>query len=286
MLRAKKHVVVVLLFVILATVPCFGPIGAEAAPVTLSNVPAYDWYHGCGPTAATSIIGYWDLHGYDKLLDASGWEQVRLTANVQDEISSPDHNAKYDPTPDVLDPPLPVPPDTSVADFFHTSEDPWGFGVSVSDDSADAFIGYAAYRGYSFDAASKSKLSFSWAQLVAEIDAGRPMLFMVDAPEQSGQTPSDALNHFVAVLGYDDRGGGDHWYGFWDTWTEEENDDNIVWAEFLYVDQEPDTPWDWGFATFVVPLSDPDPVPVPTTVLLLGSAVTGLIAFRRKRGSS
>jgi len=76
------------------------PLGlgtAYRAPVSLSNVPAYNWYHGCGPTAAASIMGYYDVHGYSNLFDASGWDAVKQTANVQDQISSPAHNAKYDP---------------------------------------------------------------------------------------------------------------------------------------------------------------------------------------------
>lgn len=39
---------------------------ATAAPVVLSDVPAYDWHHGCGPTAAVSVIGY-DDRGNDGL---------------------------------------------------------------------------------------------------------------------------------------------------------------------------------------------------------------------------
>jgi hypothetical protein len=85
----------------------------------LDEVPAYNWYHGCGPTASASVIGYYDLHGYPQLFDAQGWDAVRLTENVQDQISSPQHNAKYDSTPDDLT--LPVPPPTSLADFMHTS---------------------------------------------------------------------------------------------------------------------------------------------------------------------
>ena len=42
----------------------------EDGPVLLENVPAYDWYHGCGPTAAASIIGYYDMQGYSNLFDA------------------------------------------------------------------------------------------------------------------------------------------------------------------------------------------------------------------------
>lgn len=121
--------------------------GAAASPSAhiIDSVPAYSWYHGCGPTAAGSIIGYWGLHGYPNLFNASG-QNVFLTQNVQDEISSPQHNAKYHPTPDALGP---VPAFTSIADWFRTSVDPLGFGSSYLIPYArDAFIGYASYRGY------------------------------------------------------------------------------------------------------------------------------------------
>jgi len=36
---------------------------ASATPVVLSNAPANDWYPGCTPTAAGSVMGYYDLHG-------------------------------------------------------------------------------------------------------------------------------------------------------------------------------------------------------------------------------
>ena len=67
---------------------------SNAWAVVLSNVPAYNWYHGCTPTAVGSVMGYWDLHGYDNLFSASGWAAVSQTVNVQDQISSPAHNAK------------------------------------------------------------------------------------------------------------------------------------------------------------------------------------------------
>ena len=41
-------------------------------PLVIGEVPAYSWYHGCGPTAVGSVLGYWDLHGYPNLFDASG----------------------------------------------------------------------------------------------------------------------------------------------------------------------------------------------------------------------
>jgi len=149
-----------------------------------------------------SVVGYYDLLGYDNLLAASGWDAVKLTANVQDEISSPPHNVKYDPTPD--DASLPHPPKTSIACWFETSVDPLQYGWSYLSCSDNAFEGYITSRGYQCDSWYESYGSgeFTWSDLVSEIDAGRPLMFLVDTDADS------STDHFVPVFGYDDRGAG------------------------------------------------------------------------------
>lgn len=238
---------------------------AIASQVVIKYVPAYSWYNGCGPTASAMIMGYWDIHGYDALFNASGWDEVRLTENVKEEISSSAHNEKYNSTPD--NPNLPDPPDTSLADFFHTSEGILSYGNSYLSYADDVFIDYAAYRGYQFDAFSEYFSSFSWAEFVAEIDAGRPMMLAVD-------TNQDArMNHVVTAIGYEDRGADGWWYASYSTWSESESD--ILWQPFRGLSSN----WNWGigYATFVKPISiasaytlpgdtpvtPPDPVIVP-----------------------
>ena len=212
---------------------------ARAEPVVLDAVPSYVWYHGCGPTAAASILGYYDASGLAGLFDADG-TALYLTDNVREEISSTAHNAKYDPTPD--DQNLPVPPYTSIADWFRTSVDPRAYGWSYVSHSTDAFEGYAAYRGYAFAAryASYSVGAFAWNDLTTEIDAGRPVLLLVD------RDADGATDHFVAALGYDDRGDGDRRYACYDGYTEAES---VVWQPFRGVGQA----WGIGFATLVTP---------------------------------
>lgn len=121
---------------------------ALAAPVIIEDIPAYNWYHGSGPTAAASVLGYRDLHGYPDLFDASG-KDVFLSSNVQDQVPSPEHDAKYDPGPD--DATLPVPPQTSIADFFRTSVDQ-AYGWSWQRDAPAAFgetIQWSPFHGMS-----------------------------------------------------------------------------------------------------------------------------------------
>ena len=237
------------------------PVAAD--PILLSDVPAYNWYHGCGPTAVGMIMGYWDLHGYPNLFQAQG-SAVYLTANVQDEISSSAHNAKYDSNPDNTN--LPTPAYTSIADWFQTSVDNT-YGGGVYSNAPIAFTGYAAYKGYTFNA-SNIALGLTWTNLVSEINLGRPMLFMVDSD-------GDGLpDHFVPVLGYDDRGANGRWYACYTTWTE---DETPVWYQYLH--ETSGTLFGIYGATQV----DPQPIPEPLTlaVLSLGAVV---VLSRRFRG--
>lgn len=237
----------------------------------LTSVPAYDWYHGCGPTAAASVIGYWDLNGYVNLFDASG-DEVFLTSNVADQISSPEHNAKYNPTPD--NPLLPIPASTSIADWFGTSKDPLNYGWSYLSQADNAFTGYTNYRGYQFNSWNESFSTgeFTWEDLVLEIDSQRPLMFLVDS-RGDGYT-----DHFVPVLGYDDRGVEGKYYGFYTTWSENET---IVWREFQGMSQG--QPWGVGYGTFVQPVSraTPEPSPILSLLALAGLGV-GLTRGRQQ----
>lgn len=237
--------------------------GQARAATVLSNVPAYNWYHGCGPTAAASIIGYYDLHGYDNLFPGSVWKVVSQTVNVQDQISSPAHNAKYDPDPD--DPNLPVPPNTSIACWFQTSVNQ-AYGWSYQSRADDALEGYARYRGYSGATSHyESYGAFTWSDLVGEINAGRPMMFLVDSDGDGG------TDHFVPVLGYEDRGASGQFYGCYTTWSEQET---VAWYQFRGMS----TDYSWGVAygTYFM-------IPEPSSIaLLVTGSIVGLL-WRRRR---
>ena len=250
---------------------------ASAGTVTISDVPAYDWYHGCTPTAIASIFGYWDMHGYPNLFDASG-DAVFWTANVQDQISSLAHNAKFDSDPD--NKALPDPPDTSIADFLHTAEGALPYGGTDVENIGPGIMGYAAYRGYGFTATEISayhdsgdsltflpgQYEYLWTELVAQIRAGRPVLLDVDCCHSDGSP-----DHSIPVLGYDVRADGSRWYGMYTTWSE---DETIQWVPY-----HPLSTTDmWGvYDEFII-----DPVPEPPAGLPACAALAILIAWSRR----
>lgn len=223
------------------------PAGAVIVEKVIAGVPAYNWYHGCGPTALASVFGYWDQHGMPNLFNTSG-SALFLTANVQDQISSPAHNAKYDPSPDVAS--LPTPPMTSVADFLGTSVNQ-DYGSSALGTVPSAIIGYAASRGYQVNASNMryNQAAFNWEAFTGEIDAGRPMLLGVDSDGNR------SLDHFVAAFGYSVHDDGSAWYACYNTWHE---DETVDWYRFQDVGQ----PFGIWTGTYILPVGLP-PAPVP-----------------------
>jgi len=237
-------------------------------------------------------MGYWDLHGYPNMFTASGWSAVSQTANVQDQISSPAHNAKYDPTPDNAS--LPVPAKTSIADFLGTSVDPLGYGSTYTSKIPSGLTGYASYRGYASSSQENLYLAgilgLTWSKLVGEINAGRPMLFDVDS---NGDGKND---HSVPVFGYDDRGSAGKYFGCYTTWSE---DETIAWYPFRGMS----TSYTFGIYdgdTFKITsaassvgslamgfsnVSSASDVPEPSTLVLLGISLAGWLVYviRKKK---
>ena len=222
-------------------------VGQQASldAVIISDVPAYLWRHGCGPTAAGMVLGYWDRRGYGDLVPGDASTQ---TGAVQQMIASdgPASNfADYcEPldasTPDILpdkseDPLGDEHPDECVADYMRTSQSRYGmrYGWSWFSDIARSFQGYVpAASGGRYEASVTnlwlgSMPTLTWDIFRAEIDAGRPMVLLVDTDGSGG------TDHFVTAIGYDDAGGARR-YACLDTW-----DTSVRWADFAPTDAGP-----------------------------------------------
>ena len=205
---------------------------------TIPDVPIYQWHHGCGPTAAGMVIGYWDSHGFGDLVPGDAYTQ---TAAVNEMIASEGPASNYtdycepiDYYPDLFpdlseDPPGDEHPDECVADYMKTSQSRYSnrYGWSWFSHVGTALRGYSQqvlgsrdYYVYTRNLYTQWDGSLNWNSLRAEIDAGHPMVLLVDT---NGDGSTD---HFVVAIGYgiiDDR----QYYACLNTW-----DNDIHWYEF------------------------------------------------------
>jgi hypothetical protein len=225
----------------------------------IGRVPEYHWRHGSGPTAAGMVIGYWDARGFSALIPGDASEQSDNPcidqaiatgdegATHHSDYSLPidDPNNGLDPLPDLSEPP---PGDehasNCIADFMMTSWSAAGnfYGWSWSSDVDDAFIGYTSYvnatYGANYEATSWREPwgEFTWERFVAEIDAGRPMVILVDAVPPYGEA-----DHFVTAIGYRDTNGYPE-YACFDTWPVGGPHHGYRWERFRSVS----TSYGWG----------------------------------------
>lgn len=223
------------------------------ADVTVLGVPAYAWRHGCGPTAVGMVAGYWDSKGCPDLFDDNAATQTSAVDQgiaSQGSAAAPRHYEDYslpedsysanpdNPLPDKSENPAGDEHDNdSIADFMRTS---WSsadnyYGWSWSSDITSAFTDYAQFRNSAYSSATafySYGSDLTWNVLTQEIDAQRPMVFLVDS---DGDSYTD---HFVTVVGY--RLDGDiQYYGCLDTWNPV---DEIRWAQFRGMSSD----YSWG----------------------------------------
>ncbi len=195
----------------------------------VSDVPSYAWYYGCGPTSVASIFGYWDLNGYSNLFDAEGWDEVSVTENIEDHITSPEHIAKYQST-SYIDNTGPDHPENCIACYLKTGIGKTKHAISTGvADITDGIEDYAEFRGYDFDVrrermagADKDAL---WKELVGEIEAGRP----VEVRVATGRDLSNPgrPNHLVPAFGVAELENGERWYAHYDG----SSHTSVVWGE-------------------------------------------------------
>jgi hypothetical protein len=199
------------------------------------------------------VLGYYDMHGYDDLIPGSAGSQ---TAAVDQAIASggdaanpypPGSERHYEDyarpqdsypallTDDYLTGGRTPHGDDCVADYMDTSKSTRDnyYGWSWSSDVGPAFVDYVnqqnAAHGPSFQQYNTYNGTLDWTVLTSEIDAGRPMVFLVDTDGNG------ATDHFVTVTGY--RTSPSLQYGCWDTWSTT----NVRWENFAAI--APGVPW-------------------------------------------
>lgn len=197
----------------------------------ISGVPPYSWYRGCGPTAVGMVLGYWDGKGFANLVAGSASTQTSA-ANLMMSSSGNynDYCFPIDSSPNLLpdksEPPVgDEHPNDCVADFMYTSQSVKGnyYGWSWYSDVPTSFSGYVqlAEPSCGFTTSNRSFGSLSWGMFCAEIDAGRPVVFLVDSNSDG------ATDHFVTVIGYG-VSNGVNMYACYDTWSS-----SVRWCNYL-----------------------------------------------------
>ncbi len=209
------------------------PVSKSATTTMIAGVPAYTWRHGCGPTAVGMVVGYWDGKGFDDLIPGSSANQT--DAVLQAIASGGSSSSSYPPgseqhyedyarpedtnlniqTDEALQQDRIPHADNCIADFMSTSRSSSGnyYGQSWSIDVQPAFNNYVTYRSTGYTPTCDmyyygSMLTFD--VLKQEMDAGRPMVFLVDSDGDG------ATDHFVTVIGYNE--GPPQTYIYYNTW--------------------------------------------------------------------
>jgi hypothetical protein len=200
-------------------------------PTIISGVPSYLWHNGCGPTAAGMVIGFWDINGYEDLVEGNASFQ---TEEVNNMISSQgNYNdyclpLDYHPgpiLPDKSEPPIGDEHDNNcLADFMKTSQSYYNnyYGWSWYRDVNISLFNYIrwVYPDSNIIVNNLYWGDFSWNIYCNEINAGRPLVFLVDT-NGDGRT-----DHFITAIGYDEN----HNYACFNTW-----DNDVHWYEFAKI---------------------------------------------------
>jgi len=199
------------------------------AQVIIPGVPSYIWHHGCGPTAVGMVVGYWDSNGFPDLVDGDASTQTSgANAMMSDDNDNPicndaysDHYRDYS-CPEDSYPNMQQDKSTTggahasncVADFMQTS---WSsennyYGWSWYSAVPMSFTMYVDLIAPTYDATATNLnyYIFSWEDYMAEIDAGKPIVLLVDTDGSGG------TDHFVPAIGYDNSTMEYCCYNTWD----------------------------------------------------------------------
>ncbi len=219
---------------------------ASGQTVRLDDVPAYEWTHGCSPTAGMILLGYWDIYGYTNYISGmSLWEYNQ--AGIENAIASQGHIDDYALYNGVEDSEGNIYPDMSeinpsgahandcLADFMGTSRSAYGlsYGATNSSQIAQGVVDYATWKSYSLTAGGNDYAMPTWEEFTSEIDIGRPVLFSVDTDRDG------VIDHSVTAFAYRIYNGVQQ-YACRDTWSSSTS--TISWKTFREVSDA----YSWG----------------------------------------
>jgi hypothetical protein len=165
--------------------------------------------------------------------------------------------------------------DDCIGDFMHTSWSKDGnfYGWAWSNKIAPSFTSYVDLMNSGYGKTCTQYMmnsTLTWGLLTAEIDAGRPMVFLVDSNGNGG------TDHFVTIVGYSDSPAQQ--YGCLDTWYPASQ---VRWCEFRPMSAS--YAWGvWGGWTFSLrPIKPTSPAPAhgavnqPISLVLTWSSAPG-----------
>lgn len=232
--------------------------------LVLRNVPDYLWNYGCTPTSAGMLMGYWDLRGYDNLVEGTApltsapQDQERPEARGPDDyrtgvdsdrvvdalIASQGHHRDYwahglnAGAGANVDPMLDGHANDSLADFIGTSRGDIPNGYSEVGSVAGGLRAWAQERGYSGLSAGPNDTRPSFIKLKEAIDAGCPVLLALSLDGRGGD------GHSVLAYGYKDLGPDSRWFAVRDTWAPGNSDGHKAIEAF--VDADGIEWWKWS----------------------------------------
>jgi hypothetical protein len=185
----------------------------------IGGVPAYLWWHGCGPTAAGMVMGYYDGHGFGALIEGDASTETNEARQAVATGNGPgthysDYSLPIDSAGSIQADLSEAPAgdehaSDSLADFMRTSfsvdNQPYGWsGMSNVDDAMENYTAWVnTTRGAHYLAAAVNEGygDFTFDDLKGQINNNLPMVFLVDSNGDGG------TDHFVTIIGWRDTNG-------------------------------------------------------------------------------
>lgn len=156
---------------------------------SIPGVPFYYWFRGCTPTSTAMIFGYWDAHGFSRLLNSTPNALINELADAMGTDS--EGSTIYIANPMAI---------LSIANNSRLYNFSSGWTIP----------------GFYFENGTANS---HWGDIQTEINAGRPVIWNVHdytVPENQPNA-GRAVNHSVVAVGYK-KVTSSEWYWPFDRW--------------------------------------------------------------------